>query len=252
MRWTRVVNLVGAALVACAGAGCVGGSLATNSGPRSAGSRWSAAANQKIHVGETVEFDFVLHDAWQRFVRPGGIADYCVLQIGDKRVEAIPGPYGHFDFTHTFEDVAPGAVIDVKVEAFRQRGAKDFVEIGELWMPTEAFSRDPDASVCRDKIRLTAYQSAVSFQVARPADDFDPATGVLRLRKPDGKTTSVYVNRPTRRGFILDGPEPAGYYRVRYQPRGFEVAHTGTTAVTFTIYDVGGQRHVTQLELDTP
>jgi len=131
-------------------------------------------------------------------------------------------------------------------------GGKDYVEIGGQWLATQTFSQEPDARVAGDSLRLTAYQSVVSFRLTRPADDFDPETGVLKLRKPDGTTTSVYVNRASRRGFLLEGPEPSGYYRVLYEPRGREVAATGKTDVTFTIYDVAGQRHVEQLEIDTP
>lgn len=248
MGWTDLW-LVG--LVAAAG-GCVQGSLATSTGPKPAGNRWSAARTQKVHVGETVEFDFVLHDGMHRFVSPGGVADYCVAKLGETRLEAVPGPRGHFNFSHTFKDVLAGDIVEVRVDAYRQRGGKDYVEIGEKWFVTQTFSQDPDARVAGASLRLTAYQSVVSFRLARPADDFDPETGVLRLRKPDGTTTSVYVNRTTRPGFLLDGPEPAGYYRVSYEPRGHEVAATGKTDVTFTIYDVAGQRHVKRLEIDTP
>jgi hypothetical protein len=243
------VSAVGVAVVA---GGCVQGSLATSTGPRPVGNRWSAAKAQEVHVGETVEFDFVLHDGMNHFVSPGGVADYCVATIGETRTEAIADPTGHFNFSHTFKGVAAGDVVEVRVDAFRQRGGKDYVQIGGQWLATQTYSHDPDARVAGGSVRLTAYQSVVDFRLPRPADDFDPETGVLRLRRPDGVTKSIYLNRPMRRGFILEGPEPAGYYRVTYQPRGDEVATTGKTDVTFTIYDVAGQRHVERLELDTP
>lgn len=250
MKWTKLLVVVLAATAAAGG--CIQGSLATSTGPRPPGNRWSSAAAQRVHIGEMVEFDFVLHNGMQRFVSPGGVADYCVATIGDTRLEAIPDPLGHFNFSHSFGDVAAGDVIDVKVDAYRQKGGKDFVEIGGQWLATQTFSQEPDARVAGDSLRLTAYQSVVDFRLPRPADDFDPETGVLRLRKPDGTTVSVYVNRRPRRGFLLEGPEPTGYYRVSYEPRGSEVSATGTTEMTFTVYDVAGQRHVKRLEIETP
>jgi len=199
-----------------------------------------------------VDFDFVLQDAWRRFVPPGGIVDYCVISIGDTRSESVAGPRGHFNFSHSFADVPAGTVVDVRVDAFRQRGAKDYVQIAGQWLATQTFSQEPDVRVAGDSLRLKAYQSSIDFRLPRPADDFDPDSGVLRLRKTDGTTTSVYINRPTRHGFLLVGPEPSGYYRVRYEPRGQEVSPTGKTDVTFTIHDVGGQRHTKRIALDTP
>ena len=64
--------------------------------------------------------------------------------------------------------------------------------------------------------------------------------------------TSVYIDRPGRPGFRLAGPGQVGYYEVDYEPSGDEVNVTGVTEFTFTIHDVGGQRHTVSAQLETP
>ena len=36
---------------------------------------------QPAHIGEEVQFDFVLTDGWGTFVEPTGRADYCVVTV---------------------------------------------------------------------------------------------------------------------------------------------------------------------------
>lgn len=205
-----------------------------------------------VHVGERVEFDFVLRDALNRFVPPDGLADYSTATIGSKRVETVPDPLGHFSFSHVFDDTAPGEQITVAVSAFRQRGERDYMRVGEQWLAADSPFAEPDKKGPGDSVRLTVYRSVVELELPRPPDDFDPQTGVLRLRRLDGTTTSVYLQRSGRHGFALRGPEPDGRYRITYYPKGHEVNPTGKTDVTFTIYDVSGRRHVKTLQIDTP
>lgn len=232
--------------------GCIAGSLATTTGLRPAGSRWSIAPRQSAHVGEEVHFDFVLHNGAGSMVSPLGVADYCVASIGSYRVEAVPDDTGHFAFSFRLDRASPGDEITVEVTAYQQRGRRDFVQVGGQWLEAQSPLAELDKPVARASVRLAIYQSKVSLRIARPPDDLDPQTGVLRLIRMDGSATSVYIDRPGRPGFRLAGPGQVGYYEVDYEPSGDEVNVTGVTEFTFTIHDVGGQRHTVLAQLETP
>ena len=182
--------------------------------------------------------------------RPGSLT--IVVRIGPLRMEVEPDPTGHFGFVHRFQNVSKNKPVQVAVTAYRQRGPRDFVRVRSEWIAVETASRQPDEAVASASLALTPYQAAVDLRLVRPPDDLDPDTGVLRLSRIDGRTTSVYVDRPNRRGFRLEGPSADGYYRARYEPTGDEVNPTGTTPVEFSIFDVVGQRHTASVELSTP
>ena len=240
------------AFIAAISAGCTSGSLATNSGPRPPGHQWSVAGRQMVHVGEEVSFDFVLQDWSRDLVNPVGIADYCVAHVDGQRIEATPDVAGHFQFSHLFDQFAPGDKINVKATAFRQRAGRDFMNIRGEWLQSDSPYEEPDRAVCGDSVKLIVYQVPIELALVRPADDLDPDTGVLRIRRADAPTTSVFVDRPGRPGFTMTGPEPDGYYRISYQPSGKELNPTGTTDVEFTVYDTSGQPHHASVTLETP
>jgi hypothetical protein len=68
----------------------------------------------------------------------------------------------------------------------------------------------------------------------------------------NGSPTSIYLDRPHRPGFSITGPEPDGYYRIRYVPSGMELNPIGTTEVEFVVYDTAGHPHYASTTLDTP
>jgi hypothetical protein len=238
--------------------GCVSASLGTSTGPHPQQQRWSIAAKQMAHVGETVQFDFVLTDIWGRFVAPTGLADYCVAMIGSERAEAEPDERGHFRFSYALDRARPGEKVPVTATAYQQRGSRDHMKIRGQWLTADSPYAEPDRKIAGDSIQLTIYQTKVEMKIVRPADDLDPESGVLRLQRGDGTAapvytgTPVYIDKPGRPGFRLDGPEPNGYYRVEYQPTGEQLNPTGTTEVEFSVYDLGGQRHVVSQTLSTP
>ena len=250
------------AIVATAAAsigGCVSASLGTNTGPHAPQQRWSVAGKQMAHVGETVQFDFVLTDFWGRFVAPTGLADYCVAipsglrtGIGSERTEAEPDERGHFRFSYALDRARPGEKVPVTATAYQQRGSRDHMKVRGQWLTADSPYAEPDRKVAGDSIQLTIYQTKVEMKIVRPADDLDPESGVLRLQRLDGIGPPVYMDKPGRPGFRLDGPEPNGYYRVEYQPTGEQLNPTGTTEVEFSVYDLGGQRHVVSQTLSTP
>ena len=232
--------------------GCVSASLGTNTGPHPPQQRWSIAAKQMAHVGETVQFDFVLTDFWGRFVAPTGLADYCVTMIGSERAEAESDERGHFRFSYALDHARPGEKVLVTATAYQQRGSRDHMNIRGQWLTADSPYAEPDRKIAGDSIQLTIYQTKVEMKIVRPADDLDPESGVLRLQRGDGAGTPVYIDKPGRPGFRLDGPEPNGYYRVKYQPTGEQLNPSGTTEVEFSVYDLGGQRHVVSQTLSTP
>lgn len=232
--------------------GCTVGSLASNTGPRPPGHSWSDARQQMVHVGETVQFDFVLVDHARRFVHPLGLADYCVITIGTSRMEADPDLAGHFQLAHTFDDAAPGQAIEVRTGAYRQRGGRDFMKVNGRWVQIDNPFDQPDQKVAGDAIMLTVYETSVELILARPSVGLDLESGVLRVRRTDGSMTSVYIDRPHRPGFMISGPEPDGSYRIRYQPKGRELNPVGTTEVEFVIYDVAGRPYRVSSTIDTP
>ena len=234
------------------GGGCVTASLASNTGPRPAGRVWSMAGRQMAHVGEEVKFDFVLTDWAGRWLDPLGIGDYAAAYIGGERIEATPDVNGHFQFGYTLDQVGPGDRIKVKATAFRQRGGRDFMKIRGQWLQSDSPYEEPDQAIASDAIQLAVYQVPIELTLVRPADDLDPENGVLRLRRMNGLTTSVFIDRPGRPGFTITGPEPDGYYRISYQPTGNELNPVGTTEVEFTIYDTLGQPHYAHATLKTP
>ena len=205
-----------------------------------------------VHVGEEVQFDFVLLDSFGQFTNALGIADYCVASIGADRVDSEPDLTGRFRFQHRFETAQAGQRVDIRATAFRQRGRRDSLRIGVLWVNGVSPTDDPDQPIAKDSIRFAVYQAAIELTLAGPPDDLVPETGVLTILRSDGTSTRVFIDRPNRPGFTMTGPEPDGYYRIRYVPSGAELNRTGTTQVEFLVYDVANQQHFVTTQIDTP
>jgi hypothetical protein len=231
--------------------GCVSGSLATNTGPRPADRAWSTAAVHPVHIGEVVEFDFVLTDTWGRFVSPVGLADYAVLLIGNERLETELDSSEHFRFSHEISGREADRV-DATAEAFRQRDSRDYMKVQGEWLRSDSPYNERDVGVARTGIVLALYQAVIELRLATPPQPFDAESGVMRIERDDGRSSVVYIDRPGRPGFRLTGPGTDGYYTVRYEPIGTQLNPVGRTRVAFTIHDLGGQRHEASVMLDTP
>lgn len=240
------------AVVASISSGCIYASLASTTGPCPPGHQWSMDRRQIVHVGEDVEFDFVLLGTFRKFIHPLGIADYCVTNWGSERVEVEPDAYGHFRFSLPFDIARPGQKIKATTAAYRMRGGRDFMRIGGEWVQSDSPYEIADKKVASDSIVFSVYEAPIELKVVRPPDDLDPETGVMRIRRADASMVSVYVDKPNRPGFTLSDPGPDGYYRVVYRPTGNDLNPTGTTDVDFTVYDVSGQPHHASATIETP
>ncbi|RME40958.1 MAG: hypothetical protein D6788_02275 [Planctomycetota bacterium] len=235
--------------------GCLSGSLATDTGPRPPGFRWSMAPQQMVHVGETVHFDFVLQDAAHRFVPPFELVDYVVLQVGGDRLEAEPDAQGHFTFTYRFDRVRPGDRIPVTASAYAQRGPRDFMFIPEegRWLHNDSPANTPDRKLFSDSVILIVYALSIDLPIPPPSAPLDPESGVLRIAgEGGGKETKVYLERPHRPGFRLIGPDEQGGYRIRYEPPAEMLPAAGTVRAEFTVYDVAGKAYTVSRTLPVP
>jgi hypothetical protein len=199
-----------------------------------------------------VQLDLVLLDSLGQFTNALGIADYGVAIIGNERIDSEPDLNGRFRFQYKFDGVEAGQRIDVQATAFRQRERRDSLKIRGRWVHGVGPSDAPDQPLASDTIRFTVYEAPIELTLARPADDLVPETGVLTILRSDGTSTRVFVDRPHRPGFNMTGPEPDGYYRVRYVPDGGEINRTGTTDVEFVVYDVAKQPHYVSAQIETP
>ncbi len=232
--------------------GCISGSLASSTGPRDPGQRWSDASRQMVACGEEVQFDFVLQDWKRRLVSPRGVADYCVAYVGAVRIECYADVRSHFSFSHIFDRYRPGDVVTVRAVASQQRGSRDYMKIAGQWMHNDSPYELPDRKGVSDSITLTVYESPIELAVATTGTPLDPDTAVLRIRKSPDSVASIFVERPNRPGFSLGGPEKNGSYILRYMPRGDELNAFGRTEIEFTVRDVAGQPFQVQSAIETP
>lgn len=239
-------------LLVLSNTGCVSGSLASNTGPAPAGQTWSMASTQWVHVGEEVSFDFVLQDMFGKRVNSLGWADYAAAEFGTQRIEIEPDDAGRFQFTVRIDRYEPGDAFSMRVGAFRQRGARDYMNVQDRWLRAGSPSEIHDEQIAADTIQFKVYEALVSLQIPQSAVEWEPETGVLRLHRSDGTTKSVYIDRPGRPGFVISGPLPDGVYRITYRPTGDEVNRIGTTKAHFLIYDLNGSAHEVETVFDTP
>lgn len=228
------------------------GSLATDSGPSPL--EWSEANHQFVHVGERVRFSFVMaRDSRKKnAINPLGLVDYCIGNVGGERIEATLTDTGHYRFMSDMSDRRPGEVIDVSAAAYRTRGTRDVMKIGDTWVRADAPSDQPDRLLSRDRLRLTVYKSRIELPCKRPLTDLDMDTGHLEIRRADGSVTEVLSNGSGGGGFAHTGPDADGLYHVLYEPRASELNKNGMTAIRFRVRDTANNPHVFDAVLKTP
>jgi len=232
--------------------GCLSGSLATSSGETDGG-KWSIAKRQQIHVGETVEFSFVLKKALAKeSVDASGIADYCVFSIGGDRVEAELDEAGVFKTEYKFAGVEDGQQVQVVATAYSTQDDRDFMQIAGKWLQTESPYNKPDRRIASASVLLNVYQGVVRFKLPKPEDAYDLGTAKMTFRCAGDRLVSVFEHRPPRNGFEISDENADGSRWVAYLPTGDQLNPTGTTDVEFSIYDVAGNRMTFTETLQTP
>ena len=250
----RSRRLIGAVVCILSGfpIGCVSGSLASSTGPRAPGQRWSDSNQQMVLRGEEVRFDFVLQDWNHRLVNPVGIAEYCVAFVGGYRIECEADVFGHFEFSHSFDHYKAGDVVEIQASAYHQRGSRDFMKIAGQWLHNDSPYELPDRKGVSDSITLTVYESPIELTIPRSGSPLDPQSGLLRIRRNPESVVSILVDRPDRPGFSLRSPDETGSYVVRYVPGTNELNTFGKTEIEFTIRDVVGTPIMVQSVIETP
>ncbi|MCK4658884.1 MAG: hypothetical protein KAV82_05120 [Phycisphaerae bacterium] len=232
--------------------GCFGGSLATSTGLRSGGD-WSVARRQAAHVGETVRFSFVLTKLLEKHpISPSGIADYCIIALGDQYAEADLGGGGKFMLSYHMPEHWADREIRVLATAYRIYGRRDRMVIGGELMQVDNASDPADKIIARASINMLVYQSRVELTLPRGAHDFDFGTGRLIIRKNDGTASTAALARPPIGGFTVDGPDEKNVFTARFEPRHDQVNRTGSTTAEFHVWDLAGHQHSTKDEFMTP
>lgn len=232
--------------------GCVRGSLATGTGPNGP-KAWSADNHQQAHVGEQVRFSFILIDPLlNRLLDPYGYADYCMATVGEDCIQCEPDLGGRFRFEHRLTGAEPGQTIRVTASAYRQRGRRDFMRVGDTWLRGESRFDEPDRKFRSDSLFLHVYQSLIRVRLPAGQAPFDFEGGDLRLIKSDGTVSPVYLDRAGRPGFTVEGPDQQGAYTIVYLPKGTELDACGQTDVRFMVHDLAGQPHSAGGVIPTP
>jgi hypothetical protein len=233
--------------------GCIAGTLATDSGPARnslTGRPWRVP---QIHVGAEVHLELTLWRVWPRWlVRGAEAADYALVAIGDERVAAALERDGRFGCTYRFDRFRPGQRVPLEAVAYRQQGARDFMQVGGKWLRGSSAADPPDLRVASAHLTVELYQSFVLLKVARASADLEFASARLELRRADGSVSAVYLDRPGRPGFDVHGPDDDGYYRVRYAPSGVQVNASGSTDVQLIVYDSAGHPHTVRGRISMP
>ena len=232
--------------------GCMYGSLACDTGSSEEGA-WSVAPLQDAHVGETIALSFILRQKFQQNrIDVLGIADYAVANILEERIEVGPDINSAFLFTHRLAGVKPGQVVAVEVAAHQTRGSKDYMKIRGTWRRSVRAAEEPDELVARDSIKLRIYQSRIDYRFAKPQVDLDWSTARLVITTSDDKVSTVFMDRPARPGFTMNGPDQNGYYLIQYFPLADQVNKTGTTRAVLKVLDANGLEQSHEFEFDTP
>ncbi len=243
---------LGLVVLAPAAGGCIRGSLATSTGPNGP-TLWSAARKQQAHVGETVRFSFILVDPLRkRALDPYGYADYCIAELGDRRICCEPDMGGRFRFEHRLTGVQADQELEVTATAYRQYGSCDFLPVGETWLRGESPVDDPDRRVCDDSVKLRVYQARVEMKLPAGPSPVDWESGKLELFRDDGTVTPVFIDRPGRPGFAAQGPNQDGGCTVVYLPDGDELNSSGQTRAHLSVHDLAGHPHSAECLVPTP
>lgn len=222
-------------------------SLATNSGPSKTGGEWSVAAEQWVHVGEKVDFNYVLMS---------GYADYAILSIpqaGITRV-CLQADRNRFYFEGLTFNVPtlPGKPLVAKVTCYRERGIRDYMEADGKLLVRESPDDPSDAKVSSSHLKIHVYQASLTIDMPACHDGYRWQTASLTLHCGGDLPAIVHENRPYRKGFKVEGPSASGSFVVTYEPTADQLNRTGTTRAVLSVFDTKNKEHTQVVLVPTP
>jgi len=246
-------HLLALSLLVAGSQGCIYGSLASDTGPSHEGV-WSVAGVQQAHVGETVQFSFIVRQRGEQArLALQGVADYAAMHILEDRFEAEADLIeNRFAFSCDLVGVQPERTITVTAEALETRGSRDYMEIRGQWRRSVSSVDDPDRQVVRAVIKLRTYRSRIEQPIEPATTDLDWSTARLLITRLDGEVSTVFEDKPQRPGFTLNGPDDEGRYHLQYFPLAEQINKTGTTQAGLYVLDANGRQHTYKFEFDTP
>ena len=204
-------------------------------------------------MGERVSFSFILRERFRAGrIDVLGIADYAAANILEERIEVGPDINSEFLFGHRLDGVEPGSTIDVTSAAYQVNGSKDYMKIRGRWRRSMNAVDEPDKMVARDSIKLRIYQSRIDHRFRGPQVDLDWATARLIIRRGEENVSTVFMDRPHRPGFTMNGPDREGFFHIQYYPLAEQVNKTGATRAALKVRDVNGLEQSYHFEFATP
>ncbi len=233
-------------------AGCSSASLATDSGP---GRPWSTDGQQMVHVGEHVDFSFVLtKGVLKRGPRdPVGAVDYCIARAGSEQIEAdLDNQTGHYRFAFDVLGLREGDAIAVTAEAYRENGVRDTKQIGDAWVRADDPFDQRDRVIASDSVALSVYRSLVEIPIPGGDVALDLGGGRLELHRADGKVATIYHKTADGRGYEIAEPNSEGVSTIMYAPVADEINKSATTYVRFRVLDGSGTERVFDGHIPTP
>jgi hypothetical protein len=225
------------------------GVLEIDSGPPISrlGGFGAGAPTYAVHVGENLTM---------RFRSKVGTCDYAVMLDESKQryVDCGPCISKQFEWKYAFGESGPTArPMHLTVSGYVQRGARDRMPMAGEMVDAERPNDDWDCKLAQATILVQVYQSVVEIAVSMPKGRPDWTLTKLTLTRADGQLTRVSLQTAAGEpGYGVSGPDEAGVWHVRYEPKASDVDHSGETSASLQVADELGQITVFQQTFATP
>jgi hypothetical protein len=240
----------GIALACLGGAGC---------GPSAHARLWADTAmpdggfslqkQQWAYDGEPVTFELECDP---------GLVSYVVFSTrkGEETVVNVTKVEGRYRWTHVFRAGPQPQVYEVFAAPYLIRGRCDWIydKNEDKWYFYPGITEKPDLATDREQaMKITCYQVEVRLRFA--ARGGPPKRAALSLVTADGRRTEVPQREAAAsdgRGFLVLGPDAAGFCEATYVPRYDEVGRAGKTQVELVVEHADGSLERLRQTIDTP
>jgi hypothetical protein len=232
-------------LLACAvvslwlGGGCAeqNGVLEVDSGPPISRSTGSGAKipTYAVHVGECPTI---------RFRSKVGTCDYAVMhdESNGRYEDCGPCLGEQFEWKYAVGEAGPAeSPIRITVAGYLQQRSRDRMPLGGEMVDGQREGDEPDLKLAQASVLVQVYQSVVEIAVKMPQGRPDWSLTRLTVTREDGQQTRMRQKATGERGFTVSGPDEAGIWHVRYEPKAAEVNRSGETAAELQVADEQGQ-----------